>query len=350
MSILRKDPVSGGWVIMAEDRSRRPPDFKPVHLAPLEPGHFCPFCEGNESATLSEILALRSQGTGANSPGWSLRVVPNKFAVMRIEGDLNRTGDGIYDLMNGVGAHEVVIESPRHDAAMGDYSQAKMAAIIQAYRSRVIDLNRDQRFKYIQIFRNFGSSAGAMLDHPHSQIIALPIIPRWVKEELVNAREHYDYKERCLFCDIVNQELKDRSRIVYENVAFVAMTPFAAKFPFETWILPKAHNHDFRCLADGDVGPLAEALRHTLYGIQLALECPPLNFIIHSAPRLTSQPIGSGLEREYHWHIEIIPRVTRMAGFEWGTGFYINPTLPEKAADFLRKIIAEHPEPEQPVN
>jgi UDPglucose--hexose-1-phosphate uridylyltransferase len=188
-----------------------------------------------------------------------------------------------------------------------------------------------------------------MLDHPHSQIIALPITPRWVTEDLVNAREHYDYKERCLFCDILNQELKDRSRIVYENAAFVAVAPFASKFPFETWILPKAHNHDFRLLADADIGPLAEALRRTLLGIQLALENPPFNFIVHSAPRLSRDPSAGAPEREYHWHIEVIPRITRIAGFEWGTGFYINPTLPEKAADFLRKVIADHAEPDKPV-
>ena len=343
MSTLRKDPVSGGWVIIAEDRSRRPPDFCSVNITPQKEANLCPFCEGNESMTPGEIYAVRPNGSSVNSPDWTLRVIPNKFAVLRIEGELNRSGDGIYDMMNGVGAHEVVIETPRHNARIGSYNQNRMEMIIQAYRARVTDLHRDSRFKYVQIFRNYGAAAGAMIDHPHSQIIALPIAPRWVKEELSNAREHYGYKERCLFCDIVNQELKDRERVVYENKSFIAFEPFASKFPFETWILPKVHNHDFQYLADGDIGPLAEIMRRTMHGIEVALDNPPCNFIIHGAPRGTS--IGAGIQREYHWHIEIIPRVTRLAGFEWGTGFYINPTLPEKAAEFLRGVIQEQPDP-----
>lgn len=346
MSILRKDPVSGGWVIFAEERARRVPDYQSVHPATGE-DRLCPFCEGNESATPHEIHAIRPPGASANGPSWSLRVIPNKFAVLRIEGDLNRSGDGIYDMMNGVGAHEIIIETPRHDARMGDYSQGRMEQLIRAYRDRVVDLHRDQRFKYVQIFRNYGTAAGALMEHPHSQLIALPIAPRWIKEELANAREHYAYKERCLFCDIVNQEARERERVVFENRSFLAFAPFAAKFPFETWILPKAHAHDFQFLADSDIAPLAEALRKTIHGIQLALDNPPFNFIIHSAPRVS--PSSGGIQREFHWHIEIIPRITRIAGFEWGTGFYINSTLPEQAAEFLRNVLREHPEPEQPV-
>jgi len=329
---------------MAEERSRRPPDLAPLASAAPNDHRLCPFCPGHEAVTAQEIYAVRNHGSNANDPGWSLRVIPNKYAVLHIEGELNRSGDGIYDTMNGVGAHEVVIETPQHDARMGQYGQARMEMLIRAYRDRSIDLHRDQRFKYVQIFRNYGQVAGALIDHPHSQIIALPIAPRWVKEELGNAREHFDYKERCLFCDIVNQELKDRSRIVFENQTMLAFTPFASKFPFETWILPKAHSHDFQFIADGDIAPLAEALRVTLYGIQMALEDPPFNFIIHGAPRL-GPAANAGIQREYHWHIEIIPRVTRLAGFEWGTGFYINPTLPEKAADFLRQVLLEQPAP-----
>ena len=217
MSILRKDPVSGGWVIMAEDRARRPQECT-SESRPSEPEEkFCPFCEGHESSTPPEVLSVRGANARANAEGWSLRVVPNRAAVLRIEGDLNRSGDGIYDMMNGVGAHEVVVETPRHDARIGRYSQGKMESIIRAYRARVLDLNQDQRFQYLQVFRNYGVVAGASVDHPHSQIIALPIAPRWVREEIDNACEHYEYKERCLFCDIINQELKDRVRVVYEN-------------------------------------------------------------------------------------------------------------------------------------
>jgi UDPglucose--hexose-1-phosphate uridylyltransferase len=349
MSILRKDPVSGGWVIMSEDRARRPRDLQPVATTPSAERRFCPFCEGNESSTAPEIIAERSNGGRGDEAGWSLRVVPNRAAVLRIEGQLDRSGDGIYDMMSGVGAHEVVIETADHEGRIGQYGQAKMESLIGVFRQRVVDLNCDSRFQYIQIFRNYGAAAGAQLEHPHSQIIALPITPRSVKEELDNAREHYEYKERCLFCDIVNQEIKDRSRVVYENESFLALAPFASKFPFETWIVPKTHNHDFQFLSDSEMGPLAEALRRTLLGIELALENPPMNLIFHSAPRLPSPGVGLSADRYYHWHIEIFPRVTPMAGFEWGTGFYINPTLPENAAEYLAEVISEHPEPEEPV-
>lgn len=345
MSRLRKDPISGGWVIVADDRMRRPPDYDPVPLPAQGETKFCPFCEGNESATPNEIYAVRDEGSPRNGPGWKVRVVPNKFAALRIEGELERLGDGIYDMMSGIGAHEVVIETPDNNLRMGEFSQEHMELVISAYRARVLDLHRDTRFKYVQIFRNYGKAAGAQQDHPHSQIIALPITPRWVKEELVNCREHYEYKERCLFCDIINQERKDRSRIVFENEEFMAFEPFASKFPFETWILPKVHNHDFRYLSDQQIPHLAEALRRTLLGLQIALNNPPYNFVIHSAPRAEAMRGGQNIERDYHWHIEIIPRITKMAGFEWGTGFYINPTLPEDAADFLRKSIADNPEP-----
>ena len=336
---------------MAEDRARRPSNLAPTPSAPDADvqNTFCPFCIGNESSTPPEILAHRPTGSQANASDWSLRVIPNRMAVLRIEGELNRSGDGIYDMMNGVGAHEIVIETPHHDARIGHYSQRKMESLIGVYRERILDLNRDQRFQYIQVFRNYGSMSGAQNDHPHSQIIALPIAPRWVKEELDNAYEHYAYKERCLFCDIVNQERRDGARVVFENDAFIAIEPFASKFPFETWILPKSHGHHFQHVSEREIVSLAEAMRRTMLAIDRALENPPFNLIFHSAPRM---PLNNGLpvERYYHWHIEIIPRVTRMAGFEWGTGFYINPTLPEKAAEYLSEVIQDHPEPEEPID
>ena len=335
---------------MAEDQARRPPEFSPVQVSPPPEVRFCPFCEGNESSAPGEIMAVRQSNTSANDPGWSLRVVPNKSAILRIEGDIERRGDGIYDLMKGVGAHEVLIETPRHDARMGEYSQAKMEEVVRAYHERVMDLHRDKRFKYIQIFRNYGAVAGARLEHPHSQIIALPITPRWVKEELINAQSHYDYKERCLFCDIVNQEGRDGVRVVFENQSFLAFCPFASKFPFETWILPKYHDHDFKGTPDSEFAPLAEVMRRTLFAIQRALENPPYNFIVHSAPILGESHRETRVHKDYHWHIEIIPRISRIAGFEWGTGFYVNPTQPEAAAEYMRSLIAERPDPEEPVD
>jgi UDPglucose--hexose-1-phosphate uridylyltransferase len=170
-------------------------------------------------------------------------------------------------------------------------------------------------------------------------LIALPITPRWVKEELGCSKAHWESKERCLFCDILRQETRDGSRVVFQNDLFLSFAPFASKFPFETWIMPKRHRAEFKDIADDELGPLAESLRQTLRALERALDDPPYNFIIHSAPRLSPGKYAKAavsIERDYHWHIEVIPRVTRTAGFEWGTGFYINPIAPEEAADYLR--------------
>ncbi len=341
MSFLRKDPVSGGWVIMARDHIPSPPTLSPV--PELESAHdaHCPFCEGNERMTPPEIWAERSNGSARNGRGWSLRVLPNKFALLRIEGEVTRVGEGIYDMVNGIGAHEVVVETPVHNARSSCYSQGRMESVLRVWRDRVADLYRDQRFRYVQVFRNYGAPAGSKLAHPHSQIMALPIIPRWIADEMRSTREYYEYKERCLFCDIIQQEMKQDTRVVYANENFVALEPFAARFPFETWVLPRHHSHDFQHLDDSELPSLAEVLRRALTGIELALNRPPLNLVIHTAPQARSAEAQALGPRQYHWHIELIPRLTPVAGFEWGTGFHVNPTLPEEAAGFLRQVLAE---------
>jgi UDPglucose--hexose-1-phosphate uridylyltransferase len=278
-------------------------------------------------------MAYRKEGSSPNSPGWIVRVVPNKFPALMIEGGLNREGVGIYDKMNGVGAHEVIIEGPAHDKQLADFSDSEVESVLWAYRDRIIDLKKDTRFKYIMIFKNNGEAAGASLEHTHSQLIALPIIPRYVAEEMSGAKDYYSYKERCIYCDIVRQERNDRSRVVYENDDFLVICPYAPKFPFETWILPKTHQTHYE---DGQVKEyqnLAKALRTTLKKLSIALNYPPYNYIIHNSPIVTEKNIPF-----YHWHIEIMPSLTKVAGFEWGSGFYINPTPPENAAQHLRDI------------
>jgi UDPglucose--hexose-1-phosphate uridylyltransferase len=341
MSVLRKDPVTNGWVIIAEERAQRPSDFIATPPPSSDPGK-CPFCGGNERLTPPEIRAVRPGGGPPNSPGWQVRVIPNKYAALRVEGDLDRRGVGMYDEMNGVGAHEVLIESPEHGGRMYSYSDEHLAAIGRSARERFVDLSRDQRFRYIQIFRNFGVKAGASLDHPHIQIIALPIVPRWVKEELTCARMHWERTERCVFCDIVNQERQDGDRLVFENDQFVAFEPFAAKFPFETWLIPKRHQPDFREVPGEDLFGLMEALRETLRALALGLADPPYNLVLHSAPFSAQEAeLLANTAVDYHWHVEIIPRLTMMGGFEWGTGFHINTTAPETAAHFLREALAK---------
>ncbi|MGC8928062.1 MAG: galactose-1-phosphate uridylyltransferase [Myxococcota bacterium] len=331
MPELRKDPIIGRWVIIATERAKRPSDFKVNQEKPK--GGFCPFCEGNEDKTPPEIMAYRKNGSQPNTPGWIVRVVPNKFPALMIEGGLNREGLGIYDKMNGVGAHEVIIEGTNHDKALSDFSDDEVESVLWAYRDRIIDLKKDTRFKYIMIFKNHGEAAGASLEHTHSQLIALPIVPRYVTEEMSGAKDYYSYKERCIFCDIVRQEKMDKTRVVFENDDYLVICPFAPKFPFETWILPKTHQTHYE---DGQVKEyknLSKALRTTLKKLAIALNNPPYNFIIHNTPIVTEKNIPY-----YHWHIEIMPSLTKVAGFEWGSGFYINPTPPENAAQHLRDI------------
>jgi UDPglucose--hexose-1-phosphate uridylyltransferase len=352
MSTLRKDPVSNGWVIISEERAARPNDFA-AETPTRRVGGSCPFCAGKELSTPPEIAAFRADGTAPNTPGWSVRAIPNKFAALHIEGNLDRRGEGIYDVMNGIGAHEVIVETPDHNGHMAYYERGKVEEILSMYLARCRDLFKDKRFRYIQIFRNYGPVAGASLEHPHSQLIALPIAPRWVKEEMQSALAYYRLKERCVFCDIIDQDLEERQRVVFENEHFLTIEPFASKFPFETWLFPKEHLHDFTLMPDAHVPALAEAVQKTLLAIAESLNDPPLNYLFHSAPRFTDFDARTAevtVEMDYHWHIELFPRLTKMAGFEWGTGFYINPMVPETAAAELRRILEERKEaPAEPV-
>jgi len=330
MPELRKDPVIGRWVIISTERGKRPTDFS--SSPPARGTGFCPFCNGNESKTPPEVFAYREPGSQRDGPGWRVRVVSNKFPALQIEGDLNREGVGIYDKMNGVGAHEVIIETPDHDKSLSDLDESHMTEVLLAWKQRMVDLKRDARFRYILVFKNHGEAAGASLEHSHTQLIAMPIVPKRVWEEIDGARRYYDYKERCIFCDIVSQEISDDVRVVCANESFISIEPFAARFPFETWLLPKKHAPAFEDLEDAEMCLLARLLKETLVRLNSALSSPPYNFILHTLPCQGDNRLW------YHWHIEIMPTLTKVAGFEWGSGFYINPTAPEEAAKYLREI------------
>jgi UDPglucose--hexose-1-phosphate uridylyltransferase len=339
MPELRHDPIQKRWVIIATERARRPSDFAIDHER-AQNGK-CPFCYGNEDKTPPEIRAFR-ETTIADRPGWKVRVVSNKFPALRIEGDLERAAVGQYDRMNGIGAHEVIIETPQHDKDLTDLPIEDMANVFKMYRERIVDLQRDPRFRYILIFRNHGAAAGASLEHPHSQVIATPITPRTVAIELQSAREHYGVKERCIFCDIIVQEIQSHSRIVAADASFVTWCPYASRFPFEMTVAPRAHGHDFAALDDSQMLGLARHMREVILRMKSALDDPPYNFLLHTAPAYQlhrRRPnYWSTIEADWHWHIEILPRLTKTAGFEWGSGFYINPTPPEDAARFLREV------------
>jgi len=339
MSELRKDPIVNRWVIIAAERGQRPSDFEPTPEPPTSEG--CPFCEGNEATTPAEIYAVRD-GTAPNTPGWQVRVVPNKFPALAIEGELMRSGFGRLDRMTGVGAHEVIIESPNHFDDIPAMSTDHVALILDTYARRTKDLRRDERFRHTIVFRNYKNAAGASLSHPHSQLIALPFIPKITREKLASAREYYRGKERCIFCDLIEQELSmpEQERVIYRNDCFVILSPFAARFPFSVEIYPLQHCHDFVKMDSTTRLALAEALQFILGRYKNTLGDPAYNMTLQTAPSTIPRPghpeYWSSIAYDYHWHLEIFPRLTKVAGFEWGTGCYINPVAPEDAARYLR--------------
>ena len=332
MPELRRDPIVGRWVIIATERAGRPSDF--VHPTVRPTNGLCPFCPGQEDKTPREVYVQgRAPALAPNGPGWRVRVVPNRFPALKIEGELDRKAEGIYDLMNGVGAHEVVIETPEHERQLRDLADQDVTEVLFAFKARILDLRNDHRFRYILLFKNQGQQAGASMEHAHSQLIALPVTPRQVQDEIDGARRHYELRERCIFCDIVAQERKDRARLVFENEEFVVFAPWAPRSPFETWIVPKRHESNFEAEPKERLGQCAQALRSTLLRLSVGLGDPPFNFILHS------NPIRDAPSQSYHWHIEVMPALTQVAGFEWGSGFHINPVPPEEAAEFLRKVV-----------
>lgn len=339
MSELRHDPVSRRWVIIAGSRSRRPEDFVPTG----EPAHdpkFCPFCPGNEDKTPQEILAIRP-GSVPNAADWTVRVIPNKYPALSIEGELDRRGVGLYDRMQGIGAHEVIVESPTHNMHLADMGPAQLAAVLGVCQTRLKDLSRDPRFKYLLLFKNHGALAGATLAHPHIQLIATPVTPRAISVELESARAHFHLKERCLFCDLLAQEIEQRERVVSLDEHYAVLAPYASRFPFELNVIPRRHSHSFAEESAESVAALARTLSETMARLKSVLRDPPYNFVVHTAPNTQTlvkrTAYWDTIRVDWHWHIEILPRLTRVAGFEWGSGFYINPTTPEEAAGFLRE-------------
>ncbi len=336
MPELRKDPITQEWVIIATERARRPSDFTHLTIAEPEKPEYsptCPFCPGKEQLTPPEVLSFR-QSRDPNATDWWVRVVPNKFPALAIEGELEKRGNGMYDLMNGVGAHEIIIETPQHNQEPATMALNQLAEVLWAYRERYLDLRKDSRFKYILVFRNHGKVAGASLEHPHSQLIATPMIPIEVVNEITGAERYYSYRDRCIWCDMVKEELRAGVRVVNRTAHYVAFTPFASKYPFETWLLPIEHHANYAAMTRENMEEFAGLMQDALGRISRCLNGPPYNFAIHTAP----------CDREdsdvFHWHMVIMPRLTIAAGFEMGTGIYINVTSPEDAATYLREAVA----------
>lgn len=337
MPELRKDPIIGRWIVFSPDRLHRPMNYLfNAQLPDCDPASD-PFAEGHEAYTPPEVFAIREPHTKPNTPGWKVRVVPNRFPALRIEGDLNKEAVGFYDQMNGIGAHEVVIETPKSGVMLADLDLASITNVLKAYRARMLDLAHDSRFRYIFVFKNVGALAGASLQHAHSQIIALPVTPIVVKEKLQSAAQYFKAKDRSIFEDILRNELKAKERIVFENAGFGVFCPFASRVAFEMCLMPKQQKADFTAAGDHELFLLAEALKTVLQALNRSLNHPHYNIILHTAPLRRKRPgYWETLDFDFRWHLEILPRMAGIAGFELGTGFYINPVLPEDAAAFLR--------------
>jgi UDPglucose--hexose-1-phosphate uridylyltransferase len=327
---IRRDPITGRSVVIDRAPFKRRDDFdlQPVRLE--DPPAACPFCEGREADAGSEILAWR-EGGPANVPGWSVRVVPNRHPLLRIEGGTDVRADGLFETRDGLGAHEVIVETPLHDQPLQALEVDRLWRVLWAWRTRLQDLKRDSRFASVVIFKNHGRAAGARLDHAHSQLVAYPILPAALADKVHSVKRHLDATGRCLFCDVIADELADRRRIVCEQDAILAIAPFASRVPFETWLMPRLHEPRFEETADSTLESLATTIRAVLSGIDWALERPAYNLVLHSAP------LAGEADRGFHWHLEILPRVTRHSGLEWGSGMHRNPVAPEEAARVLRE-------------
>ncbi len=327
---IRRDPITGRSVAIDCAPFKRRDDFalEPARLE--DSAAACPFCEGREADAGPEILAWR-EGGPANVQGWSVRVVPNRHPMLRIEGGMDIRSHGLFETRDGLGAHEVIIETPLHDQPLHTLDADRLWRVLWAWRTRLQDLKRDSRFASVVIFKNHGRAAGARLDHSHSQLVAFPILPPAVAEKVQSGARHLESTGRCIFCDMVTDELADHRRIICDEGAVLAIAPFASRVPFETWLMPREHEPRFEETADSTLEALAERIRFVLARIDWALERPAYNLVLHSAP-----PTGEA-DRAFHWHLEILPRVTRYGGLEWGSGMHRNPVAPEEAARVLRE-------------
>lgn len=336
---MRWDVLTRNWVIIAPERGKRPSGFvrEKKDVSPISKGEICPFCQGNEKHTPPAIHVVTDK-----SDAWTIRVVPNKYPVLRVEGEIIRQGEGPFDAVSGVGAHEVIIESPTCEKQFADFSPTEIFEVLKTYRWRINDLRGDERFRQIVIFKNHGKAAGATVYHSHSQVVALPQRTFALQNMLAIAKSHFTSKERCIFCDIIHFEKTARKRVIYEDEFFIALIPYASPQPFQIKVYPRKHLHDFGFTTDVDLSGLALVLSQLLKKLNISLDYPAYNLTIDTAPPARNEHGRSGywdsLEKDFHWSFNIIPRITQNAGFEWSTGVHINPIAPEDAAQHLNSI------------
>lgn len=332
MPELRQNFFTKEWVIIATERAKRPEELA-THRPGQEVPSFvetCPFCPGNENKTPPEVQRIGEP--------WEVRVIPNKFAALSNEVQPTRGLQHLRRRIQGFGFHEVIIDTPDHSQCMALMKDEHVAKVLTAYRQRYNILSADHRVHHITIFKNHGLDAGASLQHPHSQLIATPVIPSQVRQRLHEALRHYDDGGECMFCHMIEREVEEQTRVVLKNEHFVATEEFASATPFATHIFPLRHMASFGDISDQEIMSLARMLRLLLAKIYVGLENPDLNFTIRSGPAEYARA------RHFHWYVSVIPRLTRVAGFELGSGMFINTVLPEAAAEFLRNVAVDKAE------
>jgi UDPglucose--hexose-1-phosphate uridylyltransferase len=324
VSELRRDPILRRWVIVAPERGG---EVAPRRVEPAPDGEGpCPFCPGSEHLNPKEIAAERHED------GWAVRVTPDKHPLLRVEGDLGRRGAGMFDLMNAIGAHEVVSDTPEHARSWAEFSAAHMTRLLRTYRGRIADLRRDRRLRHAIVLKNHGA-VWSRYSHAHSHVIATPFAPKRLEEELAGAREYHRMRERCVFCDQLSEELAAGTRVVARNTHFATFAPFASEYPWETWIAPVRHQADFSALPDEELVSLAELLVDALARLRAALADPPYSVVLHAGP------LDGADQAEFHWHWEIVPHLGHELGMEWATGILSNPVPPEEAAAKMRESL-----------
>lgn len=326
---IRRDPITGRPVLIDRIPFQRRDAFALEAVRLQDSPATCPLCEGREADAGHEILAWRDSGM-ANTPGWSVRVVPSRHPMLKIEAGMDVATDGLLETREGLGAHEVIIDTPFHDRPLQSLAADRLWRVFWAWRTRVQDLKRDSRFASVVIFENHGRASGARIDHAHSQLIALPLLPPALAEKIGGAADYLAESGRCIYCDHIAAELKDGRRVIGDHAGILALAPFASRVPFETWLVPSAHVPRFEEVSNSTLEALASAFLSVMARIDWALERPAYNLILHTAP------LAGGADGAFHWHLEILPRVTRFGGLEWGSGMHRNPVAPEEAAEVLR--------------
>lgn len=347
MSTIRKDPFGAYRVIIAESQPPRPGSLQPSEPV-LQRGWLCPFCHGNESTTPPEIYAVGPESREANTSGWTLRIIPNKYTDLEAEGEPVPVENKLFHSDRAVGVHEILIETEVHDGRIERYPISKFEELARVFGQRIRSLYEDPRIQYVQIYRNEGLMAGAAIEHPHSHIVGLPFVPEGVQVQLVAAREFHEKNGACLGCQIVQAELELGERVVFENEHFLCFAPFASRVPYELAISPKQHHSQIQSLPEQQLTSLAEALQRSIWGLSQSLEAPAFNLIVRTAPKPPDSDVA-GQEDYHHWRIEILPRTAEQTALTWGTRLHINSMPPEKAALQMRENLAKQPDPPSPL-